>query len=168
MNKDGNVNKKQEIKVICFNNFYKNPYDIRIYLLNQHFNYNEESYTFNFSNSLFLKTPVIFLKKIMGNDIIIESNDFIINLKNETVIDNVNNNNWTAIVFLTELSRISSGIKFYKLEDKSNFILEDEIGNIFNRIVIFKSKYHNSMGGFGNNINNGNLYQKILFSVNNV
>jgi hypothetical protein len=166
-----NINIEQDIKIICFNNFYKNPYDIRKYLLNKEFNYNEETNIYDFLPIINLNNLLKTLKDIMGNNIIIKNNSFHLNINNECDESSIRNSNyceWTAVIFLSLHPKIDCGIKFYKLENsdsKSNFILEDKIGNIFNRIVIFKSKYYNSIGAFGVDNNDGNIYQKILFSI---
>lgn len=170
METNNNINLEQEIKLICFNNFYKNPDGIRKYLLNKQFTYNDKSKIYEFEQVFNLNNLNKSLKDIMGNNILIKKNSFYININNEDLCYPTNNNDceWTAIIFLTLHSKIDSGIKLYKLKNNDNdssFILEDKIGNIFNRVVIFKSKHYSSIGVFGENIIDGNLYQKILFST---
>lgn len=98
-------------------------------------------------------------------------------------------NNWAGIIYLTPDAPITSGTGFYRFEDgtsneyemiKNNskslidtysqdmtkWKLVDQVGNVFNRLILFNSKrYHMSMDYFGNSIENGRLFQVFFFST---
>ena len=83
METNNNINLEQEIKLICFNNFYKNPDGIRKYLLNKQFTYNDKSKIYEFKQVFNLNNLNKSLKDIMGNNILIKKNSFYININNE-------------------------------------------------------------------------------------
>jgi hypothetical protein len=94
---------------------------------------------------------------------------------------------WGAIVYLTPNAPLSSGTGFYKLidsnidentetnynnlcrmyrNDMTKWKLVDNVGNVFNRLIIFNSKrFHSSMDYFGTNINDGRLFQVFFFNT---
>lgn len=96
------------------------------------------------------------------------------------------NTDWAGIVYLTPNAPSSAGTGFYKFIDdnidetsKTNYTqltkiysrdltkwkLVDNIGNVFNRLIIFNSKrFHMSMDYFGTNINDGRLFQVFFFN----
>lgn len=98
-------------------------------------------------------------------------------------------NNWAGVLFLTPNAPISSGTGFYKFndgamyeedceilnnqkeidrfnQDLTKWELVDKVGNVFNRLVLFNShRYHMSMDYFGDNIENGRLFQVFFFST---
>jgi hypothetical protein len=175
MEVENNINDEQEVKLICLENFYKNPHEIREHLIKRVFDYNEKEKLFELKININLNKIKNVLQKLIGKNITTLIGCFIINASNDCLVNAIDNNidyEWTAILFLTPFAKLNSGIKLYKKDisgselDKPLLTIEDEIGNIFNRLVIFKSKYYNSIGSFGININNGNLYQKLLFSTN--
>ena len=50
--------------------------------------------------------------------------------------------------------------------DKTNMELVDSIGNVYNRLIIFNAKLlHAATGYFGNNIENGRLFQIFFFNL---
>lgn len=98
-------------------------------------------------------------------------------------------NNWAGVLYLTPNAPLSAGTSFYQFEDgtmcledkqiqKNSDILDkysqdmtkwklvDQVGNIFNRLILFNSKnYHMSMDYFGDNKYNGRLFQVFFFST---
>jgi hypothetical protein len=94
---------------------------------------------------------------------------------------------WGAIVYLTPNAPPSAGTGFYKLidgnfeentsenynemvkiyrNDKTKWKLVDNVGNVFNRLIIFNSKrFHCSMDYFGTDINDGRLFQVFFFNT---
>ena len=98
-------------------------------------------------------------------------------------------NNWGGVIFLTPNAPLSSGTGFYQYEDgtmdcidqellqnknitgeysqdMTKWKLVDQIGNIYNRLILFNSKrFHMSMDYFGKDINDGRLFQVFFFST---
>ena len=98
-------------------------------------------------------------------------------------------NNWAGVVFLTPDAPVTSGTGFYQFQDGTmseedqqvmnnksltdNFSqdmtkwkLIDQVGNVFNRLVLFNSKkFHMSMDYFGDCKENGRLFQVFFFST---
>ena len=98
-------------------------------------------------------------------------------------------NNWAGIIYLTPDAPSSSGTGFYRFfdgtsnedemllnnsklkidslcQDMTKWELVDKAGNVFNRLVLFNSKrYHMSLDYFGDNIENGRLFQVFFFST---
>jgi hypothetical protein len=98
-------------------------------------------------------------------------------------------NNWAGVLYLTPNAPLSAGTSFYQFEDgtmceedkqiqKNADILDrysqdmtkwklvDQVGNVFNRLILFNSKnYHMSMDYFGDNKYNGRLFQVFFFST---
>jgi hypothetical protein len=100
-----------------------------------------------------------------------------------------NGNNWAGIIFLTPDAPLSSGTAFYRFYDgstskedsnllKNKEIIDrftqdltkwekvDQIGNIFNRLILFDARnYHMSADYFGDTKENGRLFQVFFFST---
>lgn len=104
----------------------------------------------------------------------------------------INNNDckWIGIIYLTPNAPISSGTSFYKFtetgamnrndeirldcenmrkeysKDVTKWELVDNIGNIFNRLIIYDSTYyHKANNYFGTDINDGCLFQIFFFDT---
>ena len=97
--------------------------------------------------------------------------------------------NWAGIIYLTPNAPISGGTGFFKYKDGTLNQMDEEllnngkeirnscqdntkwetvstVGNIFNRLVLFRSnQYHMSLEYFGDNINNGRLIQLFFFTT---
>lgn len=93
--------------------------------------------------------------------------------------------NWAAIVYLTPDAPLSAGTAFYKHKESGNYTKEsdddvsdhdgndytkwemtDYVANKFNRMILYNSKlYHASLDYFGNNKNNGRLFQTFFFKT---
>jgi hypothetical protein len=98
-------------------------------------------------------------------------------------------NNWAGVLYLTPDAPLSSGTAFYRFkngeyseedtkilktkeqtdnysQDLTKWELVDRVGNVFNRLILFNSKrFHMSMDYFGNNKENGRLFQVFFFST---
>jgi hypothetical protein len=98
-------------------------------------------------------------------------------------------NNWAGIVFMTPDAPLTSGTAFYKFKDGASceedgillnnknevdrfsqdltkWELVDSVGNVFNRLILFNARrYHMSMDYFGDNKENGRLFQTFFFST---
>jgi len=98
-------------------------------------------------------------------------------------------NNWAGVVFLTPDAPLSSGTAFYRFcdgamsqkdgeilknkdqtdrysQDLTKWELVDTVGNVFNRLILFDAnRYHMSMDYFGDNKENGRLFQVFFFTT---
>ena len=98
-------------------------------------------------------------------------------------------NNWAGVLFLTPDAPVTGGTGFYQFQDGTmceedqqvmnnksltdNFSqdmtkwkLVDQVGNVFNRLILFNSKkFHMSMDYFGDRKENGRLFQVFFFST---
>jgi hypothetical protein len=98
-------------------------------------------------------------------------------------------NNWAGIVFMTPNAPVTAGTAFYKFvdgasceedglllnnknevdrfsQDLTKWELVDSVGNVFNRLILFNARrYHMSMDYFGDNKENGRLFQTFFFST---
>jgi hypothetical protein len=85
---------------------------------------------------------------------------------------------YEGIIFLTPDAPISSGITFYrsafsspswenkKLEDSTDLVAVDSVGNVYNRLVIFNTKkIHACPHMFGGDKTNGRLIQTFAFDL---
>ena len=89
-------------------------------------------------------------------------------------------NNWGGVVFMTPDAPLSAGTGFYTFHEKNpskedldkysqditKWKLVDNVGNVFNRLVLFNSKrHHMSMDYFGTDKESGRLFQVFFFST---
>ena len=98
-------------------------------------------------------------------------------------------NNWAGVLFLTPDAPVTGGTGFYQFhdgtcgeedqivmnnkkmtdhysQDMTKWKLVDQVGNVFNRLVLFNSKkFHMSMDYFGDSKENGRLFQVFFFST---
>ena len=98
-------------------------------------------------------------------------------------------NNWAGVLYLTPNAPPSGGTGLYRFEDGTRFDFEqkirnnedkinnattdftkwdliDQIGNVFNRLVLFNAHhFHSSMDYFGSNPGDGRLFQVFFFST---
>ena len=98
-------------------------------------------------------------------------------------------NNWAGVLYLTPDAPVTSGTGLYRYKDgtrleqeqkiKENkaqmdehsqdvtkWDLVDQVGNVFNRLVIFNANhFHSSMDYFGTNKDDGRLVQVFFFST---
>jgi hypothetical protein len=91
--------------------------------------------------------------------------------------------NWAGIIYLTPDAPVSGGTGFFKYKngdilelsleqekkngkDNSKWEIVSTIGNIFNRLVLFRAnQYHMSLDYFGEDFNDGRLIQLFFFST---
>ena len=98
-------------------------------------------------------------------------------------------NNWAGVLYMTPDAPVNSGTGLYRFEDGTRFDEEqkirgnediinkatqdvtkwelvDKVGNVFNRLVLFNANhFHCSMNYFGDNKENGRLFQVFFFST---
>jgi hypothetical protein len=178
------VNPNQTLKLISFDHFYKNPQFVRKYALQQHYHFDTIHQTYYSENNSVPQAHAIIQKMfepILGNiSFHPTSGRFLYNTKNQPLsIHALEPNYWKAIVYLTPDANIDSGIALYRNASNSNknyekntqlyeyndtWKLEDSIGNIYNRIVIFNAScFHRFTNSYGVDLYNSNLYQEFLF-----
>jgi hypothetical protein len=98
-------------------------------------------------------------------------------------------NNWAGVLFLTPDAPLSAGTGFYRFcdgsssqadtdffknqktidrfsQDLTKWEMVDKVGNVFNRLILFDAyNYHMSLDYFGDNKENGRLFQVFFFST---
>ena len=166
------------IKTIVIEDFYNNPDDVRKFVLN-----NMEYVTHNYHPGIrtnyniemeCVKDKIESLLNPLFGKIEGISMHFQINTAFDKSWIHKDNymNNWAGVLFLTPDPPVQSGTDIYlspQINDTTNDTIYKEdfkwkkqihIGNIYNRLVLFRSDYfHMSSRYFGNNIENGRLIQ---------
>jgi len=192
--------------LIIIDNFYKNPYETRNFILTQEFtvrgNYPGQR-TISFANehlkSIIQKYVEPFGGKIThfptpspdGSDAhgIYNGSFQYTTIRDRSWIHVDEYNSWAGVLYLTPNPPVSSGTTFYKFKDgtickrdrdilKNNeeidrwsqdmtkWIEIDNIGNVFNRLILFNSNnYHMSRDYFGDTKENARLFQVFFFST---
>jgi hypothetical protein len=161
--------------VYVLDNFYENPDDIRKVALS----------TIG-QTSNFVKEVPMFKKqfeKIMGASLSpftkYESNGtFSCTTSADSVLLEKKAHQYEGILFLTPDAPVSSGITFYcsasdysswgnkKLEETTDLVAVDSVGNVYNRLVIFNTKkIHACPHMFGGDKTNGRLIQTFAFDL---
>ena len=98
-------------------------------------------------------------------------------------------NNWAGVLYMTPDAPVNGGTGLYRYKDGTRFEWEqktrnnkkemddasqdvskwelvDKVGNVFNRLILFNANhFHCSMDYFGNNSNDGRLFQVFFFST---
>ncbi len=109
--------------------------------------------------------------------------------RDRTWIHTDSHNNWAGVLYLTPGAPVTSGTGFYRFkngirtegdastfgckevtdkfsQDYTKWELVDQVGNIFNRLVLFNSKqFHASMDYFGTSKEDGRLFQVFFFTT---
>lgn len=179
------------VNLFIVDNFYENPIEIRNFALNQNYfkdNYYPGNRTKSFSNILIKDKIQKIIEPSCGKIIDFplydcDNGTFQYNLSNDNtwIHRDKNNINMAGILYLTPNAPISSGTTFYKFKnddlvinnnyskyntDYSKWEVIDNVGNIFNRLILFNSNlFHCSTNYFGNDINDGRLIQLFFFST---
>jgi hypothetical protein len=183
--------------IIIIENFYENPLEVRNFALKQ--NYKKDLYypgnrTKSFANDEIKNKLENIIKPFAGN-IVYFSNDndndngtfqYATSYDHTWIHkdnDKDNDINWTGIVYLTPDAPFSSGTTIYKYKnqlasktelekfskDYSKWDIVDNIGNVFNRLLIFDStQYHASTNYFGTDIYNSRLFQVFFFKTEHI
>jgi hypothetical protein len=191
--------------LIIVDNFYKNPYETRKYILTQEFsvrgNYPGQrtvSYATQHLKDIIQGYVMQFGGKITEFPIPDESksNSTIYNgsfqyttSRDRSWVHTDGYNNWGGVLYMTPNAPLSSGTAFYQFndgaecekdqdilqnkketdkysQDMTKWKLVDQVGNVFNRLILFNSKrFHMSMDYFGDSKENGRLFQVFFFST---
>jgi hypothetical protein len=153
-----------KVKVFACDGFYKTPKLIRELAISTNFSVSSSDNLYishlaqTQSNSLFNSISSIFNQINIKIDSII-SNFFAYSTQEIIHYNNENNENiWYGIIFLNPNSSNPSSVKFYTTTtginkynknnsgiNTNNLIIEDAIGNVFNRIILFDSQYFYSL-----------------------
>ena len=180
--------------VIVIDDFYKDPYDIRNFALQQKFephSFHPGLRSLSFTNSNIKERIQNFLTESAGKICCFNrpSNcSFQYNIKSDlSWIHSDRHINWAGVLFLTPDPPPNSGTSFYRFYDGtvSSLNNKDNLGEVmhlcrdstkwevinnvenkFNRLILYDSRqYHQSSGYFGNDINNGRLIQVFFFDT---
>lgn len=189
-------NENKEKSYIVVDNFYKNPDTIRSFAYQQEFVYNETFYkgmrtpkTFLFEG---LKEE---FESLIGETITLwEKHQFngcfqVTSAENQQVY-HCDENTWAGVVYLTPDAPAESGTCLYRSKitgqndnrmasqdemnasfaggfyDSTKFEKTDDVGNIYNRLVLFRgTRIHSAGSYFGKNLNDGRLVHLFFFNT---
>lgn len=181
---------------IVVDNFYKNPNSIREFALKQEFNHHKEYHKgkrtekqFKF-NGLKERFEEIIGHKIKNWDKYGVNGVFQVCVAGDQLVYHVDTQQYAGVLFLTPDAPPGTGTSFYRSNhtkkmkissdnehnivfkngflDSTEFELVDTVGNVFNRIVLFDAQLiHAATNYFGNNDENGRLFQIFFFDLDN-
>ena len=189
-----NSNKAKALIVV--DDFYKNPDTIRTFAYQQEFKHNNTNYkgmrtpeTFLFEG---LKEEFEYL--IQEKITLWEDHQFngcfqVTSAENQQVY-HCDDNQWAGVIYLTPEAPPESGTCLYRSKntgmkdsiqfskedsnstfsggfyDSTKFDLIDKVGNLYNRLVLFKStRIHSAGPYFGTNLGNGRLVHLFFFNT---
>lgn len=175
----------QNCNIIVIDNFYKNPLEVRNFALNEEYNVSGNypgHRTRSFANKELKETIEKFVSPNKLTDFPMEPSAYngsfqYATSRQRSWIHIDPHNNWGGVLFLTPDAPVNSGTAFYRLkkgyleqdvskysQDLSKWELVDQVGNVFNRLVLFNSKrYHMSMDYFGTELSDSRLFQVFFF-----
>lgn len=183
-----------QVNLIVIDEFYNNPDDVRSFALNQPFtvkgNYpGIRTKTFlNESTQFGIESAVAFAGGKVTNWNIqdgLTGSFQIATAADRSWIHSDNFNTWGGICYLTPDAPLSSGTGIYRhrstgrtqplsREDKHDYDwydytkweMIDRVGNVYNRLILFRGdRFHASLDYFGNNLENGRLFQVFFFDT---
>ena len=172
-------------ELIVVDNFYKDPNYIRNYAIKLDYIKPENStsvgYTYSIKNLIIDGIKEYFesllnIKIKVGNKKgeweYFNNGSFHYGLKNTPIIYHCDKQEYAGVVFLTPDSPVSCGTSIFRNKKENNLINPesceevDRIGNIYNRLVLFKShNIHAVNSYFGDTINNSRLSQLFIFDI---
>jgi hypothetical protein len=80
-----------------------------------------------------------------------------------TGVSKIDDTNYSEELYKKTFSGYGDNINFY---DNSSYELVDKIGNVYNRLLLFDSKYiHAATEYYGNDINNSRFFQLFFFDI---
>lgn len=172
--------------------FYNNPYEVRDFALAQKFNVTGNfpgSRTNSFANQSVFDILQSIVEPQAGK-INYFPEDYngayqITTAKDRSWIHADNGTKWAGVVYLTPDAPLSSGTGFFRhkasgltwsedgkgtwnndSQDMTKWELMSSVGNVFNRLILYRGKqFHSSLDYFGNSLNNGRLFQTFFFST---
>ena len=178
-------------KLIIVDNFFSNPHDVRNFAIKQEYEKPNTYYPGNRtlcrynSNEIKKKFEGILNESIVNWDAgsspdngrfqyATQDDKTWIHVDSDEPDENDFYENWAGVIYLTPNAPFTSGTALFEPKfknangyDISQWNKVDEIGNIFNRLILFNSNsYHASTNYFGDNINNGRLFIVYFFCIN--
>lgn len=189
--------KYENKNIIIIDNFYNDIDDVRFFALYNKYNINgnfpglrTKSYANDEIKALFEK----YIGKKITYWPASYNGSYQYTTKNMNSWVHRDETNWAGVIYLTPNAPLNSGTGFYRhkktgienkeefdnlseelkkevnndSEDMSKWELIDMVGNKYNRLVLFQgTRNHRSMEYFGNDINDGRLFQTWFFNTEN-
>ena len=179
--------------LIIVDDFYQNPDDVRAYALSQPFEVSGNYPGVRTKPWLpdNLKNSIQYIIQNAGGRITnwFEDSGYtgafqICTAKDRTWIHADSFNTWAAVCYLTPDAPLSSGTALYRWKETKEYERTDNkapyldgydytkwekadyVANKYNRIVLYRGNlYHASLDYFGNNLENGRLFQTFFFNT---
>ena len=184
-----------KVNLIIADNFYDDPYSIRNYALSQQFNVkgNFPGARTNPCLTDDIKGAINALVTYPGGGVTDWLNNpdgtvytgafQLCTAMDRTWIHSDYNNMWAGVCYLTPDAPLSGGTAIYRYKetkeieytntdygfdgyDMTKWELVDKIGNIFNRLILYRGNlFHSSIDYFGSTPDNGRLFQTFFFNT---
>jgi hypothetical protein len=178
---------------VVVDNFYKNPDSVRNFALGLTFNEHSEYHKGKRTNECYrfdgLKEEFerIIGSKITNWDKYGTNGCFQTCIAGDQIVYHYDGQEYAGVLFLTPDAPPNTGTSFYRSKytktmktteetdkvvfkngflDSTEFEMVDTVGNVYNRLVLFDAKLiHAATQYFGNNLNNGRLFQLFFFDI---
>jgi len=178
---------------IVIDNFYENPNQVRGFALKQEFSFHPDYhkgkrtdivYRFNGLKESFESILGIKIKNWENYGV---NGCFQYCVAGDQLVYHYDNQEYAGVLFLTPDAPPNTGTSFYRSKytkknkvepkdipiafkngflDSTEFDLVDTVGNVYNRLVLFDAQMiHAASTYFGNNIENGRLFQLFFFDL---
>lgn len=166
-----------KFNVLVIDNFFENPYEVREFALQQQFSQASPglrtrdmtkkcNYTEKLQNIINRFYKIIQIKQTVFHLMTSSDPQWI---HTDLYAVRKTNIGLSAIIYLNPDSYINSGTAFYKKNSDDSFDKIVDIGNIFNRLIIFDiSTFHKPNFCFGDNVTNGRLSMNILIECETI
>ena len=179
------------LQLMIVDNFYGNPDSVRQYALNQQFNVRGNYPGLRTKPYLpdDLKEAIGYWMQQQGKVTEwFESSGYtgafqIATANDRTWIHADHHNMWAGVCYLTPDAPFTAGTAFYRHKGSGDFYrtdkdyegydytkwdLFDRIGNKYNRLILYRGDlFHASLDYFGNDLQNGRLFQTFFFNTEN-
>ena len=177
----------------AIDNFYDEPDKVRELALNQTFEFHPNNHKGKRTEKVFLFDGLKETFESILNQKIKNWNNYPVNgcfqicIGGDQLVYHVDLQEYAGIIFLTPDAPPSSGTSFYRSKytkktkvgskgdeivfkngflDCTEFELVDTVGNVYNRLVLFDAQMiHAASTYFGNNLENGRLFQMFFFDL---
>jgi hypothetical protein len=178
---------------LVIDNVYEDPDFVREFALKQEFNYHPNYHKGRRTDKVFNFLEIKELIENKLNIKIKNWNEFGTNgcfqycVSGDQLVYHYDSQDYAGVLFLTKDAPPQTGTTFYRSKytkkmkvdngedsivfkngflDPTEFDVVDVVGNVYNRLVIFDAKLiHAASCYFGNNINNGRLFQLFFFNL---
>lgn len=179
--------------IVVIDNFYDNPDEIRELALKQTFEYHPNNHKGKRTEKVFLLDGLkesfenILNQKIKNWNYYPVNGCFQICIGGDQLVYHIDLQEYAGIIFLTPDAPPQSGTNFFRSKytkrnkiglkeddvvfkngflDSTEFELVDQVGNVYNRLVLFDAQMiHAASEYFGNNLENGRLFQMFFFDL---